>query len=165
MLIETLVLKALVFNAKGKSAYALKTLEEVLAMTEKENYVRIFVDEGRPMFELLQQAARKGISPEYVSKLLGAFDVPGSNSLDQSGQPKIKAPSQLMQRTDDMSQLLTRRELEVLGLLSTGFSNQEIASKLFISLYTVKNHIHNIYGKLDVNSRTQAIIRQGKNVE
>jgi len=162
MLIETLVLKALVLNVEGKSAYALKTLEKVLAMTEKENYVRIFVDEGRPMFELLQQAARKGMAPEYVSKLLGAFDVPGSNSLDQSGQPKIKAPSQLMQRTNHMSQLLTRRESEVLELLSTGFSNQEIASKLFISLYTVKNHIHNIYGKLDVNSRSQAIIRQGK---
>ncbi|MFA5308943.1 MAG: LuxR C-terminal-related transcriptional regulator [Dehalococcoidales bacterium] len=160
--IECLVLKSLILNASGKPAEALKTLEKVLAMTEKESYIRIYVDEGRPMYDLLQQAARKGVAPDYVSKLLSMFDMPSANASKQTG---TQGASPLALRNNHKSQFLTRRESEVLDLISTGFSNQEIASKLFISLYTVKNHIHNIYGKLDVNRRTQVIIRQGKDIE
>jgi ATP/maltotriose-dependent transcriptional regulator MalT len=54
---------------------------------------------------------------------------------------------------------LTERELEVLRLTAAGNSNRQIASELFLTLNTVKSHIHHIYGKLGVGSRTQAIAR------
>ena len=52
---------------------------------------------------------------------------------------------------------LSKRELEILGLMAQGHSNQEIAAKLFVSLSTVKTHIQNIFEKLDVKRRTQAV--------
>jgi ATP/maltotriose-dependent transcriptional regulator MalT len=58
-----------------------------------------------------------------------------------------------------MPEALSARELEVLGLIANGCSNAEIATKLFISLGTVKRHINNLFGKLEVRSRTQAVAR------
>jgi ATP/maltotriose-dependent transcriptional regulator MalT len=52
---------------------------------------------------------------------------------------------------------LSKRELEVLTLMAEGFSNQEIAERLFVSLSTVKTHNQNLFVKLDVKRRTQAI--------
>lgn len=60
--------------------------------------------------------------------------------------------------TSLISQLeLSKRELEILGLLAQGHSNQEIAAKLFVSLSTIKTHLQNIFEKLDVKRRTQAV--------
>lgn len=62
-----------------------------------------------------------------------------------------------------ISQLeLSKRELEVLGLLAKGYSNQEIASKLFVSLSTVKTHNQNLFEKLDVKRRIQAVEKAKK---
>jgi len=161
ILVEALVLKSLVLNAEGKLAHALRTLENVLAMTEKEGYVRVFVDEGLPMFQLLQRAASRGIAPLYVSKLLGAFNMPASDNPNQSEQSMIKAPasSRRNSRADHMAEPLTRREIELLELIATGLPNRDIANKLAIALPTVKNYLHTIYGKLDVNNRARAIMR------
>ena len=59
----------------------------------------------------------------------------------------------------DLPELLTPRELDILRLIGKGYSNPEIASQLVVSLNTVKKHTSNIYGKLGVRSRTQAIAR------
>ncbi len=161
ILVEGLILKALVLHAEGKPAHALKTLKNVLALTETENYVRVFVDEGMPMFQLLQRAASRGIAVPYVSKLLGAFNMPASDNPDQSSQSKTKDHASLQRApaADYMAQPLTEREIEVLELIAAGLSNRDIAHELFISLYTVKNHLHNIYQKLDVDGRARANIR------
>ncbi len=79
-----------------------------------------------------------------LDELLQAFE-PGSGHEPDQGQLLIEA--------------LTGREIEVLQLIQTGLSNQEIGSKLYISMGTVKRHISNIYSKLDVKNRTQAIAR------
>lgn len=161
IMVEALILKSLVLHAEGKLRRALRTLENVLAMTENEGYVRVFIDEGLPMFQLLQRAASRGIAPSYVSKLLGAFHLPVLDNLNQYGQSRIKgtAPSQLKIGWGHIGEPLTKREIEVVELIAAGFPNRAIAQKLAISLYTVKNHLKHIYQKLDVDNRARASMR------
>ena len=138
--IETLVLQALALQAQGKDDQALTTLERALSFAEPEGYVRTFIDEGAPMAALLRTAASRGIALDYVSKLLAAFGEVAFPSV-----PLIEA--------------LSERELEVLRLLAAGLSNREIGAELFLAVGTVKKYTSNIYGKLDVHKRTQAVAR------
>jgi LuxR family maltose regulon positive regulatory protein len=118
-------------------------------MGEPERQVRVFVEQGVPMAELLQRAAAHGIAPDYVSRLLAAFEAEGMES--------VPAPSPAS--TSPLVEPLTPRELEVLHLLGEGCSNRDIAEALVITLNGVKKHTGNIYGKLGVHSRTQAVVR------
>jgi LuxR family maltose regulon positive regulatory protein len=150
-----------VLNAEGKLARALRTLIDVLAMTEKEGHVRVFVDEGLPMFQLLHQAASRGIAPPHVSRLLAAFNMPASDNLYQSGQSNTEGPAPSWQTPGPayMAEPLTSREIDVLELIAAGLPNRDIANKLDIALPTVKNHLRSIYEKLAVNNRARAITR------
>jgi LuxR family maltose regulon positive regulatory protein len=161
ILIEALILKALVLFAEKKLVNALRTLSDVLALTEKEGYMRVYLDEGEPMFHLLQRASSRGIASHYVSKLLNAFNLPVLDTPSQFESPKRKAREPLQQYTesDYLTEPLTKREIEVLELLAAGLANKDIAKKLYISLYTVKNHLHSIYQKLDVDGRARAVNR------
>ncbi len=142
--LEILVLRALAFYAQDDRTEALSALERVLLLAEAEGYVRLFVDEGAPMLALLRLAREQGIMPAYVTTLLSAFGWQEEASL---------------LRSRSLVEPLTRREREVLQLLAAGASNREIARRLVLSLGTVKKHVSNICGKLDVQSRTQAIAR------
>jgi LuxR family maltose regulon positive regulatory protein len=146
--IEFLILQALAAQSQGDETGAIRSLERALALAEPEGYVRIFVDEGEPMARLLRQAVARGIAPSYVNKLLAAFGAPVS----PPSQPPPQSAQALMEP-------LTERELEVLRFLTTHLSSTEIAEELFISVNTVRYHIKNIYGKLDVHRRTDAIQR------
>jgi LuxR family maltose regulon positive regulatory protein len=148
--IEILVLRALALQAQGDAAQALACLEDALTLAEPEGYVRIFVDEGPPMARLLYEAVTRGIAPDYARRLLAAFPV---TEPEQTGPSKTHAP------TPDLIEPLSERELEVLQLIAEGLTNPEIASRLFLALNTVKTHSRNIYGKLGVHSRTQAVAR------
>jgi LuxR family maltose regulon positive regulatory protein len=147
--IEILCLQAVAQQAQGDTAGAQAALEKGLALGEAEGYVRAFVDGGAPMAGLLRQAATHGIAPDYVSKLLAAFEAEGVES--------VPAPSPA--GTPPLVEPLTPRELEVLQLLGEGRSNREIAEALVITVNGVKKHTSNIYGKLGVHSRTQAVVR------
>ena len=104
----------------------------------------MFLDEGAPMMELLRQAGSRGVAPQYVSKLLSEFDrIPRTAPIPK--QPLIEP--------------LSERELQVLRLVAAGKSNLEIAAELVLAVGTVKAHNSNIYGKLGVRSRTQAVAR------
>jgi LuxR family maltose regulon positive regulatory protein len=139
--IEVLILQALAHQAQGDVAQALAALKQALSLAKPDGFVRLFVEKGVPMERLLYQAADQGIAPEAAGMLLAAFPAPDTR---QETQPKIIEP-------------LTERERQVLLLIAEGLSNREIAQKLFVSVSTVKVHTYNIYGKLGVHSRIQAV--------
>jgi LuxR family transcriptional regulator, maltose regulon positive regulatory protein len=146
--LEILILRALTLDAQGNRDEALSTLLEALARAEPEGYIRLFVDEGVPMQVLLQKIQVRGVLPSYVATLLCAF-----------GDQHVLDVAPAFSGRSIQVEPLTQREREVLHLLSAGASNREIARRLVLSLGTVKKHVSNICGKLDVQSRTQAIAR------
>jgi len=148
--IEILEIQALAFQAEGEMTQALQALKRALSLAEPLGFVGVFVDEGPPMARLLYEAVAREIAPDYTRRLLSAFPV------DAPGRPdrlEIEAAEQ------DLIEPLSEREMEVLQLIAEGLTNREIASRLFLSLNTVKAHSRNIYGKLGIHSRTQAIAR------
>jgi ATP/maltotriose-dependent transcriptional regulator MalT len=149
--IRYLVMIALAQYALGNTQAALDSLGRALTLAESEGYVRFFVDEGQPMAELLRFAVSHNISPNYASKLLAAFpkDVLGEIAIKR--EPTID--------TQGLAEPLSEREIEVLHLMAEGYKYKEIAERLVISINTVRHHTRNVYGKLDVNNRTQAIGR------
>jgi len=147
--IEILVLQALAHQAQANIPQAIDPLARALTLAEPEGYVRIFVDEGEPMRDLLRQAAAGGIGGSYTRRLLAAFNEPA---------PPVSAPSSPVAAAEFVEPL-TAREVEILRLIAAGMRNQEIADQLFISLSTVKRHIANAYGKLDVSHRTEAVAK------
>ena len=148
--IELLILKALALDAQGETGRALEALRRALALAEPEGYVRIFLDEGPPMARLLYQAVERGIAPAYAGRLLAAFP---------AAEPRQADLSKAWDVEGEMVEPLSEREHEVLELIAEGLSNREVAQRLFISPRTVKRHTSNIYGKLGVHSRTQAVAR------
>jgi len=146
--IEVCALKALALQALGDTSAALASLERSLALAEPEGYMRMYLNEGKPMASLLRQAASHNVYPDYGNQLLAAFEI----KIARPPAPPFPRPSALLEP-------LTPRELDVLHLISQGLSNKDIAGKLVIALNTVKRHTSSIYGKLDVKSRTQAVAR------
>ncbi len=154
-LIEIGVLHALAYQAKGDRASALVALKRALRLAEPEGFVRIFVDEGLPMASLLSAASAQVISPDYTRRLLAFFADVGAEAQPFADKAVPPVPS----FTQRLIEPLSARELEVLQLIAHGLSNHAICGRLFLALSTVKGHNHNIFGKLQVQSRTEAIVR------
>lgn len=132
--------------AADSPAAAVELVCQALRLSHPGGFIRTYLDDGPALIPWLVEAARGGVHPEYVGQILSAFDAAHPQPMAPSAGAKLVEP-------------LSERELEVLYLLVAGLSNQDIADQLTISLGTVKTHLHNIYGKLDVNSRSQAILR------
>jgi LuxR family maltose regulon positive regulatory protein len=155
--IEILMLQALALDARQPASQktlavsdkAMAALERALTLAEPEGYVRLFLDEGAPMARLLDEAARRGAAPGYARRLLAAFPTSLPAPHLQSQIPGLQA----------LAEPLSDREREVLRLVAEGLSNQEIAERLVLSPNTVKVHTYNLYDKLNVHSRTQAVGR------
>lgn len=150
--IEILALQALADQLQDDIPVALTCLERALTLAEPEGYVRMFLDEGASMEQLLREAARRGILPGYTDRLLSAFDAERPMSADES--PLLKTPA-----SQPLIEPLTERELELLRLFKTELSGPEIARELVIGLSTVRTHTKSIYSKLNVNSRRAAVKR------
>jgi LuxR family maltose regulon positive regulatory protein len=139
-----LALKAVVQHAQGNPEQALATLGQALELAEPEGYVRAFVDERAPMARLLRRLLTRWPASEYVRQLL-----------DELGEPAlVEKPS-----AAPLIERLSEREVQVLRLIADGATNREIADELVLTVNTVKRHISNIFGKLEVSNRTQAIAR------
>jgi LuxR family maltose regulon positive regulatory protein len=154
--IEILILQAMAHWACEDTEQALTALQRALTLAEPEGYVRVFLDEGAPMARLLYQAASGSLTSDYVQKLLPPRPDQGPTTDDE--------PLSAVQRPSSSHvpvgvEPLSARELQVLWLVAEGLTNREIASRLTVALSTVKVHTRNIYGKLDVHSRVQAVAR------
>ena len=139
--LETRLLEALNWKARGDIVQAILVLGQVLEMAEPEGYSRLFLDEGESLGELLLEIPFQGVPAEYLGRLRTSF-----RKEYQSRPPGAQA----------LIEPLSDRELQVLQLLAAGKSNREIAGELFISVGTVKRHVHHIYQKLGVSNRLQA---------
>ena len=147
-----MVIQAIALHQAGKKEDALHVLSEVLEITEPGGFIRLFLDEGTPMFQLLLEAAYHGTNSDYVSKLLAAVE----DEEEIIGKEPFRSTPILEQ---PLVEPLSQRELEVLQLIADGLSNQEISEKLFLAISTVKGHNQSIFGKLGVQRRTEAIAR------
>jgi LuxR family maltose regulon positive regulatory protein len=156
--IEIHVLKALAFQALGDEIQAMGALERALSLAQPQGYVRLFVDAGPEMGLLLRRALSRGIAPEYVRELLAVFDRESLGFQVSCFEP-VSAPVVQPGPETQLIEPLSEREIEVLRLLTTGLSSTEIAEELVISANTVRFHTKNIYGKLGVHRRSDAVDR------
>jgi LuxR family maltose regulon positive regulatory protein len=146
-LITASILQALAQQALGHKDQALACLGEAVGLAAPEGYRRAFLDEGPVILALLPGVRRH--EPEFVDDLLGGATAVATGGQRGKGEGSHPRPQPLVEP-------LSEREMDVLKLVAEGLSNQEIASRLFISVGTVKTHVHNICGKLAASSRTQA---------
>jgi LuxR family maltose regulon positive regulatory protein len=155
-LIQIRAVRSLALQAAGDHRGALALLADTLEQARPEGHVRVFADEGPPMAALLKslmRARRRGRAAEspaaldHVNRVVGAF------------RPTVGHPEQPASAADGLLEPLSRRELDVLGLVAAGRPNQEIAGELVVSLHTVKRHVTNILGKLGAANRTEAVAR------
>jgi LuxR family transcriptional regulator, maltose regulon positive regulatory protein len=159
--VEMLVLKALAQQAQYQENQAATTLVQALTLAEPEGYIRTFVDEGLPMAQLLLALRQRpsAVGRGYLDTLLAAFPA-GDKKIQVSLSPcLLVTPSPRHPVTPALVEPLSKRELEILALMAQGLTNTEIAQHIVISAQTVKVHTRNIYGKLDVNGRKQAVAK------
>jgi len=154
--IEISIVQALAYQAQGNTSAADSALDRALTLAEPEGYVRVFVDEGEALRLLMADCRmmiekRKPVeghpSIGYVNKLMAAF----------TPQPILQ--SEIRNQKSEILDPLSPRELEVLRLIEQGFSNQEIADRLFLALSTVKGYTRTLFDKLQVQRRTEAVVR------
>jgi LuxR family maltose regulon positive regulatory protein len=155
--IKLLVYQSLLHDAQGEEGNALDVLMRAVRLGEAENYMRTYLDGGRRVGWLLEKLARRPtrISQDYIRKLINAF-----SSEDYGLQFRFEASRQVPTPADPSAALvdpLSDRELQVLRLLATNLTSTEISDELYISASTVRSHIKNIYSKLDVHRRYDAV--------
>ncbi len=157
------VLRVLAETALNHEKSGLATLEKALKLAEPETYRRPFLDANPRLMTLLPQVHH--VAPKFVDSLLEAF-AKQSSSL-AAPQPEKSRPinpaeslvSFPSSKTQPLLEPLSERELEILQLVAYGQSNRTIAKNIFVTVGTVKKHLSNIFGKLGVKSRTQAVAR------
>ncbi|MFC2028303.1 LuxR C-terminal-related transcriptional regulator [Chloroflexota bacterium] len=147
-LIHLLALQAVALKALGDRIPSRAALHEGLALGAPEGYIMHWLDAGPEIEPLLREVKDDGDISQafqpYLDSLLDACH----GTFGDSTYPQESLPDPL-----------TQREMEILHLIREGYSNPEIASQLVVTLNTIKKHTSNIYGKLGVKSRTQAIAR------
>jgi LuxR family maltose regulon positive regulatory protein len=148
-LIHLLALQAIALNASGDRMPAHSALREALALGATEGYIWFWLNAGPELGSLLRDLKNDRDTPQafypYLDSILDACRA----AFGESTRPQ---PGELLDT-------LTPRELEIMRLISKGYSNPKIASELVVTINTIKKHTSNIYGKLGVRSRTQAIAR------
>jgi LuxR family maltose regulon positive regulatory protein len=168
-----LAVSAIALQRGGKGEQSRAVLTRLLQMTEPEGFIRVYLDEGEPMRQMLEtligavleeapqekKAERQRISLSYVSALLAAFDEEHLVQPAHSSNSPRRTTIEKHPASAELREPLTSREQEVLHLLAEGASNQDIANRLVISLTTVKKHVSSLLAKLMAENRTHAVAR------
>jgi LuxR family maltose regulon positive regulatory protein len=155
--IEILLLISLCWYKDKHTGQMLETLKQALVLASAEGYRRIFLDEGRDMAHLLELGLQHWRYRDHGSDELDAMVSYAEGVLNQfSHEPEGNS---LLTNFDRPKVSLSDRELEVLKYLDKGYSNEEIAGELYLSVGTVKRYIHDMFVKLEVKNRVQATIR------
>lgn len=155
--IRIMVLQLLALDAHGLQAKARQLLFDVLGIAQSGGFIRTFLDEGKLMERLLRDAAAHGRMPEYLNRLLDAFAI--QEAIDQ-GRDRNEHLAEIP--PVPLIEALSDRELEILRLIAQGLSNQDISERLYLALSTVKGHNRNIFDKLQVKRRTEAVAHARK---
>jgi LuxR family maltose regulon positive regulatory protein len=150
--LKVMVLQAVAHHAQGEQDTAVHLLGDALALAMPGGFIRLFVDEGAPMAQLLSAAAAHGMMLDYIGTLLAAVEAEQPKSEATSYRPPSRA-------SQPLSEPLSHRETEILQLMAQGLSNRAISERLFLALSTVKGHNQTIFGKLQVQRRTEAVAR------
>jgi LuxR family maltose regulon positive regulatory protein len=155
--LETLLLRSQMHSVLGNERDSLADVAKALELAAPEGFISIFVEEGQPVAEALQILFKRklpgNVQGAYVQEILSTF--PKIQTTHRMPTREITTAAESL----PLIESLTPRELEVLQLIAIGDSNQTIASKFVITLSAVKKHTGNIFNKLNVKSRTQAIVR------
>ena len=150
-LLEIRLLQALAHHARGHQQQALQSLDHAWAGSpEPDGYVRLFLDEGAQMIELLRAVDQLGDAGGHARRVLGHRT---SRDGDASGPPQHRALS----LTLPSAEVLSERELQVLRLLNSELSGPQIARELFVSNNTLRTHTKHIFTKLNVTNRRAAV--------
>jgi LuxR family maltose regulon positive regulatory protein len=151
MVLDSLLIRAQLHDLHGENTAAQADMTAALTLAEPENSITQFLEGGFPVAVLLSRSEQWGtVSPAFVKRILDAFpervriDVSSEMGADQAAGNQLVEP-------------LSKREREVLQLIADGLTNRQIADRLTVTLHTIKKHTSNIYTKLGVRSRTQAV--------
>jgi LuxR family maltose regulon positive regulatory protein len=162
-LIDILLLQSLIYQKQSQSDQALATLTRAITLAEPGGFIRPFLEPGPEMAGLLVRLSQGGVAQAYIARILAAFpdEIKDGRPLQSAdGADSSKAARILAQGpSSSLVEPLTARELDVLALLAQGLTNKEIAQRLVISPGTVKQHAYNLYQKLQVGNRQQAVKR------
>ena len=155
-LIEALALRALLSEKTGDTALAVSKLGKAVSLAQTGGFIRLFVDIGPELVPILSRLELNGEKLQYVGRILAAFQAE-SEPTRAIQQDTITGVT--VRDVVGMPEHLSRREKEVLALLVERLTNNEIGERLYISTATVKRHAHNIYEKLNVKNRREAVTK------
>ncbi len=168
-ILELTIIQAFAYETAGRMSFAMAEFDKALDIAQTYGYKRIFA-EGPDTSGLLQKSAQRSSHQHFASQLLDSFYPPLvsrrmiETSTKKESRPSIRTESPIIELSALIEpavliEPVSERELDVLHLIAAGFSNGQIAERLYIAQGTVKRHITHLYGKLAVKSRTQAIAR------
>ena len=157
VLIDILILQALLHNARGDESEAVKKLMEAITLAKPGSFIRPFLDVGPKVADLLYHLVKQDPDQKYAEQILDAFSIEatgmGLDASDDLNRHRLSLSNRALVGP------LTDREIEILLILAKGLSNNKIADRLLISPETVKRHLYNIYQKLKVKNRHEAIVQ------
>jgi LuxR family maltose regulon positive regulatory protein len=156
-LIGILALLAMTCEKQGKRDQARAALEQALSLAQPGGFIFPFLELGPPMADLLKGLHKQNVSVDFIEKLLAAFGEDEQVGVEDVTEPQ--AALTLAATRQPLLDPLTNRELDILELLAQRLQNKEIAEKLFVSPETIRSHLKNIYQKLQVGNRREAVTK------